>query len=170
MRKLSLKEKVAASIGVLLVLSLLPVYSAFFASNSKEPLLSLPVDTRIINDIQEAFVDIDIEIKDLIMGSGPTAQLGDTLYIHYVGLLKDGTTFDTSVNGNDPFVLSLGAGQVISGWELGLKGMRAGGTRRLVVPPALGYGDSEIIARDGTVLVPSNATLVFDIVLLKVEK
>jgi FKBP-type peptidyl-prolyl cis-trans isomerase len=103
---------------------------------------------------------------DLIVGTGATAASGASLTVDYTGWLYDptkpdskGLQFDTSI-GQTPLTFTLGAGQVIQGWEVGVAGMLVGGKRRLIIPPNLAYGDT----RKG--IVPANATLVFDITLL----
>lgn len=108
-------------------------------------------------------------ILDPRAGTGALAERGRTITVNYTGWLYDGNAaeqkgrqFDTSV-GRAPFTLVLGVGQVIAGWDQGLIGMRVGGLRRLVVPPALGYGSQ------GSGPIPGNATLVFEIELLSVQ-
>ena len=167
MRKFSRNEKIAATLGVITIFAFLPALSSLvFSSSDVSP--GLERAARSVTGIRQALKDVSVE--DLVIGNGTAAKQGDRLYLHYVGQLEDGTTFDTSVTSPVPFAVTLGAGQLITGWELGLEGMRAGGTRRLVVPPALGYGDSEIMDVDGGVLIPANATLVFDVVLLRVDR
>eukprot|EP01116_Phalansterium_solitarium_P020178 TRINITY_DN5880_c0_g1_i1.p1 TRINITY_DN5880_c0_g1~~TRINITY_DN5880_c0_g1_i1.p1 ORF type:complete len:134 (-),score=47.52 TRINITY_DN5880_c0_g1_i1:94-495(-) len=91
-------------------------------------------------------------------------QRGDTLKIHYVGTLKsDGSKFDSSRDRNDPFSFKLGEGQVIAGWDQGLRGMCIGEKRRLTIPPSLGYGDSG--AGDK---IPGGSTLVFETELIDI--
>jgi FKBP-type peptidyl-prolyl cis-trans isomerase FkpA len=106
---------------------------------------------------------------DLTVGTGGDAVSGRLLTVHYTGWFygesrpeKKGPVFDSSAGG-DPFSFTLGAGQVITGWDQGLQGMRVGGVRRLVVPPSLAYGST----RNGP--IPPNATLVFEIELLEVQ-
>ena len=106
---------------------------------------------------------------DTVIGTGAQATSGSTVTVDYTGWLYDptksdkkGLQFDTSV-GKTPFQFTLGAGQVIEGWEKGVPGMNVGGTRRLIIPPSLAYGDT----RSG--IIPPNATLVFDITLLNVS-
>lgn len=101
--------------------------------------------------------------QDLVVGTGTRAQPGDTVTVHYTGWLHDGTLFDSSVSRDQPFVFILGIGMVIPGWDEGVDGMRAGGKRKLVIPPHLGYGSS----RNGS--IPGNSTLVFDVELLAVN-
>jgi FKBP-type peptidyl-prolyl cis-trans isomerase FkpA len=106
---------------------------------------------------------------DLTVGTGGDAVTGRLLTVNYTGWFygesrpdKKGPVFDSSAGG-DPFQFTLGAGDVIAGWDQGLQGMRVGGVRRLVVPPSLAYGS----VRNGP--IPPNATLVFEIELLEVE-
>ena len=101
---------------------------------------------------------------DLRAGKGVAAKAGDTVRVHYVGTLADGTKFDSSRDRGQPFDFPLGGGQVIPGWDEGVVGMRVGGLRKLTIPPALGYGASG--AGDK---IPPNATLVFTIELLAIN-
>ena len=114
-------------------------------------------------------VNVPFTVTDLTVGTGATATNGRSLTVDYTGWLYDvgapdnkGAVFDTSI-GRQPFVLTLGAGQVIQGWDQGLVGMQVGGLRRLVIPPALGYG------QQGTGSIPPNATLIFDVELISVQ-
>jgi len=97
-------------------------------------------------------------------GQGQEAQNGQKLTVHYVGVLEDGTKFDSSVDRGQPFEVTLGAGQVIQGWELGLIGMKKGEIRRLFIPSELGYGE-----RGAGQMIPANANLIFEIQLLEIE-
>jgi peptidylprolyl isomerase len=101
--------------------------------------------------------------QDKVVGTGATATPGHTVSVQYTGWLPDGTKFDSSRDRNEPFDFPLGAGHVIAGWDEGVAGMKVGGRRLLVIPPALGYGAG------GTGPIPPNATLVFDVELLGVH-
>lgn len=93
------------------------------------------------------------------------SKKGDTLHMHYTGTLQDGTEFDSSIPRGQPFVFTLGTGQVIKGWDQGLLGMCEGEKRRLVIPSDLGYGD-----RGAPPKIPGGATLVFEVELLQIER
>lgn len=105
----------------------------------------------------------ELVIEDLTVGTGPLAETGDTVNVHYVGRFEDGTEFDNSYVRGTPFPFTIGAGQVIAGWDQGVPGMRVGGTRRLTIPPNLAYG------LQGRGPIPPNATLIFDVELVSIE-
>lgn len=103
-------------------------------------------------------------IDDVVVGQGDEAQSGQFVVVHYTGWLLDkNTKFDSSKDRNQPFSFSLGAGQVIKGWDQGVVGMKVGGIRKLTIPAELGYG-----SRGAGGVIPPNATLVFEVELLKV--
>jgi FKBP-type peptidyl-prolyl cis-trans isomerase len=106
----------------------------------------------------------ELKIEDLQVGTGAEAKTGDNVSVHYRGTLTNGKQFDASYDRNEPFQFRLGAGNVIKGWDQGVAGMKVGGKRRLTIPPALGYG-----ATGAGGVIPPNATLMFDVELLKVN-
>ncbi len=112
-----------------------------------------------------------LQVEDLQVGDGATAVAGKTAVVHYTGWLYDvsapqnkGRRFDSSYRRDRPFRFRLGEGRVIRGWEEGVVGMKVGGKRRLVIPPDLGYG-----SQGAGVLIPPNATLLFEVELLDVK-
>jgi FKBP-type peptidyl-prolyl cis-trans isomerase FkpA len=105
-----------------------------------------------------------IWIYDRSEGAGPPATSGDRVTVNYTGWLTTGSRFDASRPG-DPLTFRLGAGEVIRGWDLGVAGMRPGGRRMVVIPPHLAYGE-----RGVGILIPPNASLVFEIELVGTEE
>jgi len=107
----------------------------------------------------------ELIIEDLVIGDGAEAKSMDNVTVHYTGKLTDGIIFDSSKNPNrEPFSFTVGIGVVIKGWDEGVPGMKIGGTRRLTIPPNLGYG-----SQGAGSVIPPNATLIFDIELLEIE-
>ena len=105
-----------------------------------------------------------LKVEDLITGTGEKARTGDLITVHYTGWLEDGSQFESSVDTNQPYEFTLGRGEVIKGWDAGIKGMREGGTRRLTIPPELAYGEEGNLPD-----IPPNATLTFEVQLLAVQ-
>ncbi len=109
-------------------------------------------------------MDNGLIIEDLVVGEGIEAQDYNKVVVNYTGELEDGSVFDSSLNpGREPFTFTLGVGAVIKGWDLGVKGMKVGGKRKLTIPPELGYGERN------TSVIPPNSTLLFEVDLLEVE-
>lgn len=104
-----------------------------------------------------------LESVDDAVGTGPEAKDGDTVKVHYTGMLLNGKVFDSSRERNEPFEFTLGKGQVIKGWDQGVVGMKVGGKRTLTIPPELAYGD-----KGGGDKIPPNAALKFDIELVAI--
>ena len=116
-------------------------------------------------DFPEGPPPADLEITDITEGSGDEATSGKTVSVHYVGVAHStGEEFDASYNRGEPLTFRLGVGQVISGWDQGVAGMKVGGRRQLVIPPHLGYGDRGA----GGVIKPGE-TLVFVVDLIGVS-
>ena len=106
-----------------------------------------------------------LQITDIVVGDGAEAKKGARITVHYTGKLTDGTMFDSSIPRGQPFDFTLGAGQVIRGWDEGFAGMKVGGKRILTIPYNLAYG-----SRGYPGVIPPYATLVFDVELTKVAK
>src|SRR3954464_14375323 len=105
-----------------------------------------------------------LRYEDVAPGEGKEASANKTVSVHYTGWLPNGEKFDSSRDRNQPFSFTLGAGQVIAGWDEGVAGMKVGGRRKLVIPPDLGYGTAGAPPD-----IPPGATLVFDVELLEVK-
>ena len=110
-------------------------------------------------------MDNGLVMEDLVVGEGAEAQDFNKVVVNYTGKLEDGSVFDSSLKPNSgPFTFTLGVGSVIKGWDMGVKGMKVGGKRKLKIPPELGYGP-----KGAGNTIPPNATLIFDVELLEVE-
>jgi peptidylprolyl isomerase len=107
--------------------------------------------------------DSGLQYVDIVEGVGATPKKGDTVVVHYTGTLENGNKFDSSRDRGQPFSFKVGVGQVIQGWDEGVGSMKVGGRRKLIIPSELGYG-----ARGAGGVIPPNATLIFDVELLRI--
>ena len=124
----------------------------FFVSSCSEKKDSITMDNGLV-------------IEDIIEGDGKEANDYNKVVVNYTGKLEDGSVFDSSLSpGKEPFTFTLGVGSVIKGWDMGVKGMKVGGKRKLTIPPELGYGD-----RGAGNVIPPKATLIFEVELIEVE-
>ena len=132
----------------------------------------LPPGYRVA-DRYHVSLDVDLEemerrptglyVEDLVVGEGARVDSGDVVTVHYTGWLPNGNAFDSSRERDQPFEVAIGYGRVIPGWDQGVVGMREGGQRKLVIPPAMAYG------QEGRGPIPSNSTLVFEVEVVDVE-
>ncbi len=116
------------------------------------------------NNMLQEGLQTALQVVDLKVGVGAEAVPGKAVAVHYVGTLEDGTKFDSSRDRGQPFVFGLGARQVIAGWDEGVKGMKVGGLRKLIIPSDMAYGDAGIPG-----VIPPKATLIFEVELLEVR-
>ncbi|MFA6297285.1 MAG: FKBP-type peptidyl-prolyl cis-trans isomerase [Candidatus Paceibacterota bacterium] len=153
---------------------------AFYSNNNKvQSNVSLEVATTSVDVINnEATTSTQIKkttmepittadgliIQDEVVGTGAEAKAGQQVTVNYSGTLTNGTKFDSSYDRGQPFVFTLGVGQVIKGWDEGFAGMKIGGKRKLTIPSELGYG-----AQGAGGVIPPNATLIFEVELLGVK-
>ena len=144
---------------------------AVVISNSSIESSPNPNTTQSTTTVQQATTPASasniqgMTVQDIKEGTGTAAVNGDQVTVNYVGTLTDGTTFDSSISRNQPFTFTLGVGQVIKGWDLGVAGMKVGGERELVIPPSLGYGSQGTPGGP----IPPNATLIFTVYLLTIN-
>jgi len=127
--------------------------------DASEPRLPTSVDPAKLVTTESG-----LQYYDLQEGTGESPQSGQTVVVHYTGWLEDGTIFDSSLERSDPIRFALGTGAVIAGWDEGLATMKVGGKRQLIIPAALGYGDS------GQGSIPGGATLIFEVELVEIVK
>lgn len=125
---------------------------------------SLMYNNGATSDQKVTDVKQDLIKEDVLIGKGKEAVNGAKVTVNYEGFLEDGTKFDSSIDRKKPFEFVLGKGEVIKGWDLGVLGMKEGGKRKLTIPPDLGYGEN-----GSPPTIPPNATLIFEVELLKVE-
>jgi FKBP-type peptidyl-prolyl cis-trans isomerase len=129
------------------------------AEQAASPELALQ---QLMTEVQNTGTVAELRIVDVVQGTGAGVKDGDTVSVHYTGVLPNGTVFDSSIPRGEPFPFTVGAGEVIQGWDLGLLGMQVGGRRILAIPPTLGYGANE----NGP--IPANSTLLFEVELLNI--
>jgi FKBP-type peptidyl-prolyl cis-trans isomerase len=105
-----------------------------------------------------------LKIEDILVGTGAPVKSGDTISIHYLGTLMDGTKFDSSYDRGQPFETQIGVGMLIEGWDKGIPGMKIGGKRKLTIPSQMAYG-----SRGAGSLIPPDSDLVFEVELVSIE-
>ncbi|MEU5146142.1 FKBP-type peptidyl-prolyl cis-trans isomerase [Streptomyces yangpuensis] len=120
--------------------------------------------TRPVIERPEGAAPEELTVRDLVVGDGPEAKPGRVVRVHYVGVtFASGREFDASWDRGEPFKFAVGGGRVIKGWDRGIRGMKVGGRREIIVPPRLGYGK-----QSPSPLIPAGSTLVFVVDLLSV--
>jgi peptidylprolyl isomerase len=145
----------------LIILLLIAVAVAIPACSQKETKTVTETRQAIPENGKSVTTASGLIYTDLVVGTGPSPIAGKQVKVHYTGWLENGTKFDSSLDHGQPFAFTIGAGQVIPGWDEGVMTMKTGGKRKLVIPPQLGYGS----AGAGGV-IPPDATLIFEVELL----
>lgn len=141
------------------VLSVAAMIGVYFLLQPKNQPTNNPVEQQNNNMTQ------NLKVEVLKQGTGEEAKNGDKVSVHYTGWLENGTKFDSSVDKGTPFEFTLGAGQVIQGWDLGVAGMKVGEIRKLTIPSNLAYGAQQVGG-----VIPPNSTLIFNVELLNIIK
>jgi FKBP-type peptidyl-prolyl cis-trans isomerase len=163
MQLVNRKYQITVVLVSLLSVVLLIVLSVGIAQALAEDVDTSSTDETTIVSTPPEVTESGLTIEDVVVGTGAQATRGSELEVHYTGTLTDGTKFDSSYDRNEPFTFTLGAQQVIAGWDEGMEGMRVGGRRNLTIPPELGYGSRP------TGSIPANSTLNFTVELLAVN-
>lgn len=147
---------------VVLALGVL-VYQLWLSPEETPEPPNVEIEVENLNNNMENNIE-GLGIEILQQGDGEEAKDGDNVSVHYTGTLFDGTKFDSSLDRGQPFKFTLGQGQVIQGWDLGVKGMKVGEKRKLTIAPELGYGDRDMGS------IQPNSTLIFEVELLEIKE
>jgi FKBP-type peptidyl-prolyl cis-trans isomerase FkpA len=144
---------------VIVFVILAVIYLIFYVIDLRRPSMLIDPKVDIIT------TDSGLKYQDLVLGDGDVIQSGNTASVHYTGWLTDETKFDSSVDRGVPFDFVVGAGAVIKGWDEGVNGMAVGGTRMLIIPSDLAYGERGA----GNGLIPPDAELYFQVELVDIK-
>lgn len=151
-------------VGIIIVAALIAL--VVWGEKAQTPVIqeNMPTETQQASSTRTMTPVQGLNVEVLQEGTGPEAQAGNTVSVHYTGTLTDGTKFDSSVDRGIPFEFQLGIGEVIAGWDAGVAGMKVGEKRKLTIAPELGYG-----TQGAGGVIPPNATLIFEVELLGIK-
>jgi peptidylprolyl isomerase len=149
---------------VIVLVALLLVALTIFLVSGLNLFQKAPLGSSSESQANEVTTASGLKYIDLVPGSGESPRPGQTVTVHYTGMLENGVKFDSSLDRGQPFSFRIGVGQVIKGWDEGVMTMKVGGKRRLIIPPELGYG-----ATGSPPKIPPNSTLIFEVELLSVN-
>jgi FKBP-type peptidyl-prolyl cis-trans isomerase len=159
-----MKNYLLTIIFIIIVVVIIGAAVWYNNKTSEQNQAALLAQGQAAQQAQQQIMD-ELKINDVKVGTGAEVKNGDTVNVLYTGSLDNGTVFDaSSKHGNQPFSFTLGKQEVIQGWDLGVAGMKVGGTRELTIPPELGYGAGGA----GGGAIPPNATLHFTVQLLSI--
>ena len=156
-------KEVVASQSTLDTMSSTEVQQQVAEGTTLNPTITMAENIMAQDDEKVITTDSGLQYVVLVEGDGATPQRGQTVVVHYTGTLEDGSKFDSSRDRNQPFQFKVGVGQVIKGWDEGVGSMKVGERRKLIVPSDLGYG-----SRGAGGVIPPDATLIFDVELLRI--
>ena len=162
MRTLTKTEWIA--VVIVLVVAVLVFVPRFFTQKQAQINQDININTDNKMDQNTTSNEAGLVVKDVVVGTGAEAKVGNMVSVNYTGKFADGKIFDSSIPRGKPIEFTLGIGQVIKGWDQGVSGMKVGGKRTLVIPPNLGYG-----AEGYPGAIPGNATLYFEVELVGVK-
>lgn len=150
-------------VGVVILAVVVVVLAKQQANERADQSKTQSTQTTQPNSTEPSAGNAEVTKEDLVVGEGAEATVGKKVAVHYTGTFTNGEKFDSSLDHGQPFSFTIGAGEVIKGWEQGVVGMKVGGKRKLTVPPELGYGPNDY----GD--IPGGSVLVFEIELLEVN-
>ena len=156
-------KEVVASQSTLDTINSTEVEQQVVEGTTLNPTITMAENIMTQNDEEVITTASGLKYVVLTEGDGATPKTGQTVVVHYTGTLEDGSKFDSSRDRNQPFQFKVGVGQVIKGWDEGVGSIKVGERRKLIIPPDLGYG-----SRGAGGVIPPNATLNFDVELLRI--
>ena len=165
MKKLSLNQGIAVAVALVATFVILFFSSYIFGGASGAQNQATTQKAAVSDTVSNTASDLGgaIKVENTAVGTGRAVNSGDTISVHYIGALADGTKFDNSYDRGEPISFTVGAGQLIKGFDEGVVGMQINGKRKITIPPELGYGAQQVGP------IPANSTLVFEVELVSIK-